>query len=411
MAEGYALAPAFSIDLEWSEDETKILTVAVSKKSGTAHWFCVEHKESPWTWAQVEPHLRRLCGSKAVKVGHNLPGDMVQLARRGIELAGEIVDTLTLTKMFDENYPDKTLEHLAIRFLGMPDYAQAMRPYKRGIKVLDHEEEVETKKGMKLKQVYRKSKDYGNAPKSVLGPYNAGDADAGWRFYEKYWPRALKRKWLPLFRVYMKAARVLARNTVEGFLVDVAELDKAQKELVAEAKKLKRGFLSLLGRGNLWVKGPFRWEGRGYDPKDEDLRRLLFRRLGLKPVVFTEETEEPSTSKKALAKLWGKPVNKRNLMGRKIVDMVIGTEDEDGTKVLGLRQYEKLIGTYLIRLRERLRWFEERKFDDGMVWPAGWYFCPGYTIAGARTGRLSSRPNIQNIPSIIRRAFKSRFGR
>lgn len=410
----YAKAKAFSIDLEWSEEKDVILSVAISRKRGTAHWFPVCHRESPWTWAQVEPHLRILCESDAVKVGHNIPGDAVQLARKGIDLRGTMVDTLTLVKMFDENYPDKTLEHLAIRFLNMPDYAQALRPYRKGIKLVDHEEIVETKKGTKIKQVYRKSKDYGNIPLAILGPYNGADADGQWRAFEKWWPRAKKAKWFKLFLMYMRAARMLARNTLEGFYCDVKELDKSEKEITAQAKKLKARFLRLLKEKGLWDKLKFfKWEGRGYDPKDECLRLLLFSRarIGLKPIVFTDEEELPSTSKKALAKLWGHKRNKGNKLGRQVVDMVIGTEDDDGNKVLGLRQYEKLIGTYLIRLRQRLIWFEKRTFPDGTVWPAGWYFCPGYTIAGARTGRLSSRPNIQNIPPVIRRAFKSRFGR
>lgn len=405
----YAEADAFSVDLEWSTETGAILIVSICKKKGLAHWWCVGHKESEWTWADMKPRLEKLLDGRAAKIGHNIPGDMIQLARHGVELAGRIVDTLVLVKMINENYPDKTLEHLALRFLNMPDYAQAMRPYKRGIKLVVGEEVVQLKKGPKIKLIYRVSKDYGNAPKAVLGPYCASDADAGWRLYEKYWPRACKAKWLSLFYMYMKAERVLARNTIEGFLVDVDELERARKQVVEKADKFKAEFLNLIKKSKLWLRGEVRWEGRGYEPKDEDVRRLLFNRLKLRPVMFTVADKEPSTSKKALSKLWKKEGNRRNLLGRKIVDMIVGTEDDEGEKALGLRQYEKLIGTYLIRLREKLLWFEKRVFADRTVWPAGWYFCPGYTVAGARTGRLSSRPNIQNIPSVIRRAFKSRF--
>lgn len=406
-------AKAFSIDLEWSTETGKLLCISVCKEVGKAYWWLIEHKESEWTWAEMAPRLASLLGAGtteglrpwrcAAKVGHNISGDAIQLAKHGIELAGDLIDTLVLVKMINELYPDKTLEHLSMRFANMPDYAKAMQPYKRGIKVVVGEKRVMLKKGVVVKQVYKKSKDYGNAPASILGPYCAGDGDAGWRLAKKYVPAAQKQKWWPLYQMYMKAERILARNTVEGWLVDVKVLDKKQKVLVREATTLKRDFLKAI----VWKGKPFRFEGQGYEPHEEDLRRLLYRRLRLKCVAWTD-TDKPSTSAKGLTQLWRDRKNARNELARKIVEMVIGNGKEGDDKKLGLRNYEKLIGTYLVKLRQRLV-YRERCKHGKWVWPAGWYFCPGYTLAGAKTGRLSSRPNIQNIPPVIRVAFITRF--
>jgi len=418
----YASAKAFSVDLEWSTETGKILCVSVCKEVGKAHWWLIEHREANWTWAEIAPRLASLLGGRAIKVGHNISGDAIQLANHGIEMAGDLIDTLVLVKMINELYPDKTLEHLALRFLDMPDYAKAMQPYKRGIKVVVGEKRVMLKKGMVIKQVYKKSKDYGNAPASILGPYCACDGDAGWRLAKKYVPAAQKQKWWPLFQMYMKAERVLARNTVEGWLVDVKVLDKKQKVLEKEAAILKRRFLRFIKQEGLWGNRPFRFEGQGLEPHEEDLRRLLYRRLRLKIMAWTD-TDKPSTSAKGLTQLWRDKKNARNERARQVVEMVIGNGKEGDDKWLGLRNYEKLIGTYLVNLRNRLVHRERREFKfcerchsvpcshkkTTIVWPAGWYFCPGYSLAGAKTGRLSSRPNIQNIPPAIRVAFVTRF--
>lgn len=408
-------AKAFSVDLEWSTETGKLLCISVCKEAGKAYWWLIEHKESEWTWAEMSPRLSSLLGEGsrgcATKVGHNISGDAIQLAKHGIELGGRLLDTLVLVKMINELYPDKSLEHLALRFLDMPDYAKAMQPYKRGIKIVVGEKRVQLKKGMVVKQIYKKSKDYGNAPASILGPYCAGDGDAGWRLALKYVPKARKMRWWPLFQMYMKAERVLARNTVEGWLVDVKVLDKTQKTLEKEAKSLKRGFLNLITGSKLWRGKPFRFEGQGLEPHEEDLRRLLYRRLRLRCMTWTD-TGKQSTSAKGLAQLWRDKRNARNELARQVVEMVIGNGKEGEDKKLGLRNYEKLIGTYLVKLRARLVRRERQEFLVGrekIVWPAGWYFCPGYSLAGAKTGRLSSRPTIQNIPPVIRVAFITRF--
>lgn len=396
----FSNSKAFSFDLEWGREKPEgggggILTVSICNDTRHVWWWAVEHKESPWPWVKVQQYLRILLGGTAIKVGHNLHEDMLKLAQFGINTSGRIIDTLALFKFFDENYPDKSLEHIVARFLGFPDYAVYMRPWKRGIRM-----QVGTTKTGRPR--YEKVIDFGLAPLDVLGTYNGWDAYAGWMLARKLMKKAKRKKWFPVFLMYMKARKILARNTHEGFLVDVNVLDAKQKELEAEAKKLKKQFLHLIAK--YWPKKtPIRFKKGDIAPHEDDLRRLLFLRMKFKSVERTKGGKRAVT-KKVLTDL-------RDQDKTGVIAMLIG---QDARKVgkdkakKGLRQLDKLIGTFLKRLRARLVYRDRVRVGDVSL-PAGWYFLPGYSVPGARTFRLSSRPNIQQIPKSIRPAFVSRW--
>lgn len=405
VCKAFAKREAFGIDLEWSVDTGVILSVAMFHPEEGAYWFLVDHKESEWTFNDIRHALWVLCGSTdAVKIGHHYTGDMLKLAEWGINTRGNIIDTFVLTKLIDENYPDKSLEHLVMKFLNYPDYAQDMAPYKKkGIRVFTGEH---TKTGRpKIKW----SKDFQHAPAAILGPYNAADAQGGYEYVEKYVARAKKQKWWPLYRMYMKAEKILTRNTHEGFLVDKEMLDAKTVELEKEAQALKRRFIRLASR--YWYKRRImRWKKGDLKPHDDDVRDLLFKRMGFSAVEMKKKG--PSIDKFTMTELQrlSDPGDKlwvlRSLSG--YTDMVKG----EPVKVLGLSQYEKLLGSFFKRIRSKLVYREKQVFsEDGheITIPAGWYFQPGYKIAGAKTGRLSSSPNIQQIPRIVRPAFITRW--
>ncbi|MFQ5787874.1 MAG: uracil-DNA glycosylase family protein, partial [Thermodesulfobacteriota bacterium] len=227
IAKYYAGLKQFSCDTEWGLDGSLLCVSMCDGKK--AHWFPVDHPESPWTLGEVLPALKIMLGTKSIKLGHNFPSDMETFAKFGVNTAGEIIDTLILIRMINRVYTDKSLEAIAMRFLGYPDYAVYMRPYKQGFKIPTGEFTPTGKIAMKT--VY----DYGKAPLDILGIYCAWDSFATYDIGRHYIPKARTQKWWKLYRMYMKAAKVLTRNKVEGFRLDSKELDQQKGVLTKKA--------------------------------------------------------------------------------------------------------------------------------------------------------------------------------
>ena len=394
----------FSCDTEWSLDG-RLLCVSMCDGK-VAHWFPVDHAESKWTLGQVLPAMKIMLGNGNVKMGHNFPSDMETFAKFGVNTAGPIVDTLILIRMIDRTYTDKSLEAIAMRFLGYPDYSAKMRPYKSGFKVPTGELTPSGKPAMKT--VY----DYGKAPLDILGDYCAWDSFATYDIGKKYIPKARTQKWWKLYLMYMRASKVLCRNTVEGFRLDPKELERQKAVLTVKADLLKATFIKLITPH--WYKTkPFRFKADQYDPNNADLSDLLYKRLKL-PVLVRTEDKKPATNKQAIQELLKQC--ERKTQNWWVLSCLIGwTEISDGMEVKrrGLRQYDKLLNSFITRLLNKS---EKRKSsiiacEDGstLTIPAGLYFKPGYTIAGAATGRLASKPNVQNIPKELRKAFVTRW--
>jgi uracil-DNA glycosylase family 4 len=400
----YSNLKQFSVDTEWALDGRLL---CVSMCSGAmAHWFPVDHAESPWTLGQVLEPMKIMLRRDNVKMGHNFPSDMETFAKFGVNTAGPIVDTLILIRMIDRLYSDKSLEAIAMRFLGYPDYAVRMRPYKQGIKVPTGELTPSGKAAMKT--VY----DYGKAPLDILGEYCAWDAWATYDIGKKYIPKARTQKWWKLYLMYMRASKVLCRNTVEGFRLDPKELERQKTVLTEQADILKDLFIQQIHPH--WFKTkPFRFKADQYDPNNADLSDLLYKRLKL-PVLVRTEDKKPATNAQAIKELLKQC--ERKTQNWWILSYLIGwTEISDGMEVKhrGLRQYDKLLNSFITRLlsKSEKRKSSTIKCEDGstLTIPAGLYFKPGYTIAGAATGRLASKPNVQNIPKELRKAFVTRW--
>jgi len=205
---------------------------------------------------------------------------------------------------------------------------------------------------------------------------------------------------------------VLCRNTVEGFRLDPKELERQKAVLTVKADKLKATFTKLI-KPHWYKTKPFRYKADQYDPNNADLSNLLYKRLKL-PVLVRTEDKKPATNKQAIQELLKQCPRKTENWW--ILSLLIGwTDIIDGMEVKqrGLRQYDKLLNSFIKRLlaKSERRKSSTIKCEDGstITIPAGLYFKPGYTIAGAATGRLASKPNVQNIPKELRKAFVTRW--
>ncbi len=167
-----------------------------------------------------------------------------------------------------------------------------------------------------------------------------------------------------LHDVEIPLARVLAAMEHRGVRVNPQTLTEIEKELQIQLRQLEERIFRLAGE-------PFNLNS----PKQ--LSRILFQKLGLKPVKRTRTGY--STDQDTLVKL--------------------SQQHELPALILAYRELFKLVSTYLQPLRE---WIDPR---DGRIHPT-------YDQTGAATGRISCKnPNLQNIPirSEIGRRIREAF--
>ena len=302
----------------------------------------------------VLSRVRGLLEDPAVrKTAHNAKFDLVALRAAGIRVRGLAGDSMVASYVADATRSTHRMDALAEAVLGH-----------RCIPITD------------LIGSGRHQRRFDEAPLSLAGPYAAEDADVALRL-----AAALEQQvdGLGLGELYrgteVPLVEVLAELEFNGIRVDPDELERQRRALEVRIGELKERIERSAPR-------PFNVDS----PKQ--LAEVLFNApgddppgLGLKVVKRTKTGA--STDVEVLEKLAQDPA----------------AETELPAQILEYRQLAKLVGTYLVALREAID-------------PKTGRIHASFHQAVTATGRLSSSdPNLQNIPirtevgREIRRAF------
>ncbi len=293
------------------------------------------------------------------KVGHNLKFDLLVLRRAGVELAGVVADTMITSYVVDSGRSSHKLDALALGLLG-----------RECVPISD------------LIGTGKKQKRFDEVPLDLAGPYAAEDADVSLQLHHALSAQAREAGLLALLDdVELPLVEVLAQLEWNGIQVEADELDRQAERLNARIDELK---------DEIHAAAP-----RPFNPDSpKQLAGILFNApdhqdpgLGLKPLK--KNKTGPSTDIEVLEKLSGDP----------------SIETPVPALIVEYRQLTKLVGTYLVALKEAIN-------------PRTGRIHASFNQTVAATGRLSSSdPNLQNIPirteigREIRKAFVAPEGR
>lgn len=193
---------------------------------------------------------------------------------------------------------------------------------------------------------------YGEIPHDVLTRYNATDTVITARLADQFYTELQKRDLLFVWNnLWGPATQALVQVESWGFLVDKMRLIMLSKHFEMQLQQIKARF------------APY----GDFNPNSNDeVAKLLYQTLGLKPLKKSEITGDPSTDKDSLDHLKGQ---------HPVVDDLIEW-----------RHISKLKSQYADGLILHIA-------PDGRIHTT-------YNVDGARSGRASSEnPNMQNIPS------------
>lgn len=309
--------------------------------------------------ARAIGRLRTVLEDPAVrKTAHNAKFDLVVLRAAGVRVAGLASDSMVASYVLDATRGSHKMDGLSEAFLGH-----------RCVPITD------------LIGTGTHQRTFDQVPLDVAAAYAAEDADVALRLERTLVPRLDAEGLGGLYRdVEVPLVQVLAELEWNGIRVDADELERQRRLLESEIVRLRARIEAAAPR-------PFNMDS------PRQLAEVLFNApdqspsgLGLKVVKRTRTGA--STDVEVLEKLSQDPT----------------VASEIPALVLEYRQLTKLVGTYLVALRQAIN-------------PATGRIHASFHQAVTATGRLSSSdPNLQNIPirtalgREIRRAFVADLG-
>jgi len=355
-------AKCFAVDTETTSTRpmtAELCGLSFSTRPGTGWYVPVrsptpgEHLDTKTVLDALRPILE---DPKLAKCGHNVKYDLLVLRRAGgagVELRGIAFDSMIASYVIDASRSSHGMDALALALLNHTC-----------IPISD------------LIGSGARQRTFDTVPIDRATEYAAEDADITLRLRDHMAPQIRIMGLVELFRdLEMPLVEVLAELEFNGILVDPAELDRQHDRLTARVTELRTKIIDAAPRA--------------FNPDSpKQLASILFNAkdaadpgLGLKPVKRTKTGF--STDVEVLEKL--------------AEDTTITTPIPQ--LLVEYRQVTKLVGTYLVALKEEIN-------------PATKRIHASFNQTVAVTGRLSSSdPNLQNIPirtevgREIRRAF------
>jgi DNA polymerase-1 len=310
-------------------------------------------------WSAVRPLLQPLLEDPAVpKTAHNAKYDLIVLARHGVSVQGLVDDTLLSSQLADAGRVGHGLDALSEALLGHRNIP------------------IESLIGSGASQ-----RRFDQADLDAATAYAAEDADMALRLHAHLRPQLQRQGLAALLQdLELPLVGVIARMERWGIRVDARELDRQREGLERRLEAIREKVIAASPRA-FNLDSPKQLAEVLFNPQDGAVPGL-----GLKVVKRTKTGA--STDMEVLEKLAADPA----------------VTTPVPSLLLEHRQLSKLVGTYLVGLKEAI------DSADGRVHAS-------FHQLGAATGRLSSSdPNLQNIPirtgegREIRKAFRPEHG-
>jgi DNA polymerase I len=227
-------------------------------------------------------------------IGHNIKFDLLWLARvGGYHHSGQVLDTMSLAHLLDENRPSYSLLYLSSVYTGAGDYDEGMKD-KRG--------------------------DLANQPILEVLKYNGKDAGVTWMLYQRLWKQIKEEKLETLASFSGDVTQSLVEVELNGIPISRHKLQALQRECFHRCQKIEQEFT------HCNISSP------------AQLAEYFYCKHRLK-VLKRTPSGNPSTDVETLEKL------------RYFTD---GPLLQDIDRVLEYRKYSKMGSTYIKNLKEKM---------------------------------------------------------
>jgi DNA polymerase I-like protein with 3'-5' exonuclease and polymerase domains len=267
-------------------------------------------------------------------------------------------DTMTLAFLVDPHAPSFALKPLAQRLLGMNPKERDTVAYW----LVEHQEDLKRDRIIPMNEprisVQNAGKWISAAPGDIVGPYADGDVLRTERLFKRLYPRVVKDGMLEAYQREQRLMPILLDNEREGIHVDVRALGRDVAEYTLAMDCIDDHLRIALGNYELNIDS------------NDDLAAALDA-AGVVTDWTLTATGKRSTSKKNMGAAQFKNERLRQMLAYR-------------------NRLATCLGTFM------RPWLETARKTGGII-HTNWNQTRS-PDGGARTGRMSSSPNFQNIP-------------
>lgn len=291
------------------------------------------------TWdilSQVyDEYVELVSSNKHTKLMHNGAYEIGIHRANDIPINDHYVDTMIAAHLADENF-GKSLKDLTWIHTSFGGYDTPLEIYKSDNRIKE---------------------DYSKIPEDVLAPYGGYDAVATFILWKKL-GRVLKDEHTePLFsKIVMPVRRVMSEAEFHGLRVNLDYSVDLQKKCTKAISMLEDRVYDIVGE-EFNINSP------------PQLAKMLYTKLGLRPLKVSKKTKVPSTDKDSIEHITEQP------------------DGEEIGKILQERNFmQTMLGTHI-----------NQPID--FLWETDGRVHTSYNLTGAVTGRAScSKPSLHNVP-------------
>lgn len=205
----------------WARKDGKVVGVAVAA-GDDAWYFPFAHKNGSnldrkvvlrWLQKQVATPMQR-------KIMHNAQYDLGWLLAEGVEVQGEVVDTMVVAAIVDENRLSYSLDNLAKEYCGM-------RKDEKLLRAAAKDWAVDPKKDMWM------------LPATYVGAYAEQDARATLALWRALQKEIENQQLRAIFEIEQPLTEILVKMRMRGVCVDLDKADQSRVLLRKRVKELK----------------------------------------------------------------------------------------------------------------------------------------------------------------------------
>ncbi len=227
----------FVFDTETTSENAmiaKIVGISFCMEARKAFYLPFDHKQEGGLFAHPDnldfekcrALLKEIFASRALKIGQNIKYDMKVLKNAGIDVAGEVFDTMVASYLLDPGTHRHGLDELAFKHFAHTTTKFENITGKRGSKQITFDF-VEPKKAC---------------------DYSCEDADITMRLYELFAPALEKLNVKNLFeKIEMPLVRVLFEMEMAGISLNVAQLEELGREASVKRAELAKTICDAAG--------------------------------------------------------------------------------------------------------------------------------------------------------------------
>jgi DNA polymerase I-like protein with 3'-5' exonuclease and polymerase domains len=205
----------------WARKDGKVVGVAVAA-GDDAWYFPFAHKNGSnldrkvvlrWLQKQVENPRQR-------KIMHNAQYDLGWLLAEGVEVQGEVVDTMVVAAIVDENRLSYSLDNLAKEYCGM-------RKDEKLLRAAAKDWAVDPKKDMWM------------LPATYVGAYAEQDARATLALWRALQKEVENQQLRAIFEIEQPLTKILVNMRMRGVCVDLDKAEQSRVKLRSRVTELK----------------------------------------------------------------------------------------------------------------------------------------------------------------------------